>query len=161
MLTFVEQLSVAVAVARSSAAPHSTVTLEAQVRTGAIVSSTVIDWVHSAKLPQASVARYTRVTFPGHLPTSPLSLIRENVTAELQLSLAAPPAAWNAARFAYATGMSPTHWTEMLGQVLLGLVVSTTVMVCSPLVELPHWSIAVHRRWTVRVKPQLLLTPSL
>src|SRR5216117_3945019 len=49
----------------------------------------------------------------------------------------------------------------MVGQVTLGLVVSTTVMVCQPLVLLPHWSVAVHRRRTVRVGPQLLLTTSL
>src|ERR1041384_2637064 len=164
MITLVEQLSVAVAppmFAGSSETPHSTVKLAGQVRAGGIVSSTVILWVTSAKLPQSSVTRYTRVTVPGHLPTSPLSLVWENVSAASQLSAAVPPAARNAARLAYAAGTSSTHWTAIFGQVMLGFWVSTTTMVCSPLVVLPHWSVAVHSRQTVFVRPQLLLTTSL
>src|SRR6266568_4023553 len=92
--------------------PHSTITLVGQVRTGGIVSSTVIVWVASVKLPQSSVTRYTRVTFPGHRPLNPLSLVNENANAVEQASVAVPPAARNAARFVYAAGTSPTHWTE-------------------------------------------------
>ncbi len=50
-ITLVEQLSVALAppmIAGSRETPHSTVVLVGQVRTGAIVSSTVIVWVQSA-----------------------------------------------------------------------------------------------------------------
>ena len=70
------------------------------MRVGAILSSKLIVWAHSPKLPHTSVTRYTRVTVPGHLPTSPLSLVRENVSVGLQLSVAVPPAARNAARLA-------------------------------------------------------------
>src|SRR6266699_5916820 len=112
MLTFVEQLSVAVTrpvFVGSSEVLHSTITLEAQVRTGGIVSSTVILWVTSPKLPQSSVTRYTRVTVPGQLPTSTLLLVMENVSAASQASLAVPPAARNADRLVSAGGTSPAH----------------------------------------------------
>src|SRR5437867_3643833 len=49
----------------------------------------------------------------------------------------------------------------MFGQAMLGLVVSTTVMVCTPLVLLPQASTAVQVRQTVLVPAQLLLTTSL
>src|SRR6266550_1683761 len=164
MLTFVEQLSVAVTrpvIVGSSETLHSTVTLEAQVSTGGIVSSTVIRWVTSPKLPQSSVTRYTRVTVPGQLPTSTLLLVMENVSAGSLLSVAVPPAARNAARLAYAAGTSPAHWTAMFGAVMFGFCVSTTAMVCSPLVVLLHGSVAVHVRRIVRVSRQLVVTTSL
>src|SRR5438067_859786 len=163
MVTLVEQLSVAVTPPRFvalSESPHSTVTLGRQLRTGGIVSSTVIVCVASAKLPQRSVTRYTRVTLPGQWPTNPLSLISAKVT-ELQASVAVPPAARKAARFVKAAGTSPGYWTEIFGQEMLGLVVSTTAMVWSPLVALPQASIAVQVRQTVLVPAQLLLTTSL
>src|SRR5438552_9984231 len=147
MLTLAEQLSVAVGrpmLAGSRASLHSTVTLVRQVRTGGIVSSTVIPWVASPKLPHSSVTRYTRVTVPGQRPTSPLSLVREKVSVELHVSAAVPPAARNAARLAYAAGTSSAHWTATFGQVMVGFCVSTTAMVCSPLVVLLHASVAVH-----------------
>src|SRR5204863_9108563 len=112
MLTLVEQLSVAVTrpvFVGSNDPLHSTITLVAQVRTGGIVSSTVILCVASPKLPQSSVTRYTRVTVPGQRPTSPLSLVIENVSAAEQVSAAVPPAARNAARLAYAGGTSAAH----------------------------------------------------
>src|SRR6266516_5248144 len=160
MLTLVEQLSVAVArpvFVGSSEVLHSMIALVGQVRTGGIVSSTVILCVASPKLPHSSITRYPRVTVPGQRPTSPLSLVREKVSAAEQVSVAVPPAARNAARLAYAAGTSAAHWTAMVGQVMLGFRVSATVMVCSPLVLFPHGSVAVHRRRIVRVRPQLLL----
>src|SRR5882724_4915850 len=137
MATLVAQLSVAVGrpvFVGFSEVAHSTITLVRQVRTGGIVSSTVILCVASPKLPQSSVTRYTRVTVAGQRPTSPLSLVRENVSAVEQASLAVPPAARNVVRLGYAAGTSPVHWTEMVGQVMVGFRVSTTVIVCSPLV---------------------------
>src|SRR6185369_430024 len=113
-LTLVEQLSVAAtwpAFAGSGEVLHSTIALVAQVRTGGIVSSTVILCVASPKLPHSSVTRYTRVTVPGQRPTSPLSLVREKVSVGLHVSLAAPPAAKNAARLACGAGTSSAHWT--------------------------------------------------
>src|SRR6266446_6294416 len=164
MLTLVEQLSVAVGrpvFAGSNEVLHSTIALVGQVRTGGIVSSTVNLCVASPKLPHSSVTRYTRVTVPGQRPTSPLSLVREKVSVGLHVSLAVPPAARNAARLAYAAGTSPAHWTARFGQVIVGFCVSTTAMVCSPLVVLLHGSVAVHRRRIVRVSPQLVVTTSL
>src|SRR5262245_15990231 len=154
VMVTLEQLSVAVTPPRFAAlseVPHSTVTLLGQLRTGAIVSSTVIRCVHSVKLPHSSVTRYTRVTVPGHLPTRPPALTRAKVRFAEQASVAVPPAARKAARSAYGAGTSPSHWTETFGQLSVGFVVSTTVMVCNPLVVLPHWSTAVHSRKIVLV----------
>src|SRR5437016_11608117 len=112
MLKFVEQLSVALGrpvIAGSSEVLHSTIALVGQVRTGAIVSSTVILCVASPKLPHSSVTRYTRVTVPGQRPIKPPSLVCEKVSPELQLSVAVPPAARNPARLVYAAGASSTH----------------------------------------------------
>src|SRR5437870_12451594 len=110
MDTLVAQLSVAVGrprLAGSSESLHSTVKLVRQVRTGGIVSSTVILCVASPKLPHSSVARYTRVTVPGQRPTSPLSLVREKVSVAPHVSLAVPPAARNAGTLAYGAGPAP------------------------------------------------------
>src|SRR5438046_9977722 len=109
-----------------------------QVRTGGIVSSTVNLCVASPKLPHSSVTRYTRVTVPGQRPTRPLSLVSEKVSVGLHASVAVPPAARNAARLAYAAGTLPTHWTAMVGQVMLGLRVSAPVLVCRTLLLLRH-----------------------
>src|SRR6266404_1141387 len=101
MVTLLEQLSVAVAwptFVGSSEIPYSTVTLEGQVIVGAMVSSTVILCVPSAKLPQSSINRYTRVTVPGHRPTRPLSVTNENARPAEQASVAVPPAARNEVR---------------------------------------------------------------
>src|SRR6266568_3017709 len=103
MVTLVLQLSVAVAwpvLVGSNDTPYSTVTLGGQVRVGAMVSSTVILCVPSAKLPQSSINRYTRVTVPGHRPTRPLSLTNEKARPAEQASVAVPPAARNSVRFA-------------------------------------------------------------
>jgi hypothetical protein len=47
------------------------------------------------------------------------------------------------------------------GQVIVGGVVSTTIIVCVQLRVLPHWSVASHLREITLVPPQLLLTESL
>ena len=101
MVGLVVQLSMAVArpvLVGSSEMPHSTVDVGGAGqdrcdrvihgdRLGAIgkVAAGVGDPVHAGHLA-------------GHRPTSPLSLIRENVSGELQVSVAVPPAARNAAR---------------------------------------------------------------
>ena len=41
--------------------PHSTVSAAAQFNTGAVVSTTVMVWLHVAAFIQASVARHVRV----------------------------------------------------------------------------------------------------
>src|SRR6266702_3439197 len=51
--------------------------------------------------------------------------------------------------------------TRSGGQVMVGLVVSRTMMVCTQLALLPQASVAVQVRKMVSVAPQLLLTESL
>ena len=55
-----------------------------------------------------------------------------------------------------ANGLLPSE-----GDLARSFGVSRTVMVCKPLVELPHWSVAVQSRETTFAPPQLLLTLSL
>src|SRR6266404_6225948 len=55
------QVSLAVGVSNDQLLVHSTVLLGAQVMVGGVWSSSVTFWLHSAKLPQASVARQVRV----------------------------------------------------------------------------------------------------
>jgi hypothetical protein len=56
------QPSVAVGRVKLNDVPHSTVALGAQVIVGAVVSTTVIFWLHRAVLPAPSVASQVRVT---------------------------------------------------------------------------------------------------
>src|SRR5438105_15798053 len=51
------QVSVAVGASKDQVLVHSTDLLDAQVMVGGVVSFTVTVWLHSALLPQASVAR--------------------------------------------------------------------------------------------------------
>ena len=51
--------------------------------------------------------------------------------------------------------------TRSEGQARFGLRVSRTVMVCTQLVLLAHWSVAVQVRAITLVAPQLLVTESL
>src|SRR5881296_4761269 len=53
---------------------HSTVLLPTQVMVGLVVSCTFTFWLHSAKLPQASVARQVRVASKV-LPQCPVRLV--------------------------------------------------------------------------------------
>src|SRR5438876_2226255 len=55
------QVSLAVGASNDQTLVHSTVLLGTQVMLGGVWSSTVTVWLHSAVLPQASVARHGRV----------------------------------------------------------------------------------------------------
>ena len=55
------QVSLAVGASKLQALVHSTVLLATQLMVGGVWSSTVTFWLHSAVLPQASVARHVRV----------------------------------------------------------------------------------------------------
>src|SRR5437762_10668703 len=68
------QVSVAVGASKDQVLPHSTVLLPTQVMFGFVVSSTVTFWLHSAVLPQASVARQVRVASKV-LPQWPVRLV--------------------------------------------------------------------------------------
>src|SRR5260221_9060893 len=50
---------------------------------------------------------------------------------------------------------------RLVGAVMVGGVISRTVMVCKAVALLPHASVAVHERLITLVPPQLLLTTSL
>src|SRR6266542_5946724 len=67
-------VSVAVGVAKVQSVPHSTVMLVTQLMVGAVRSWTVTVWLHSAVLPQASVARHVRVA-ANVLPQWPVRLV--------------------------------------------------------------------------------------
>src|SRR5712671_3238754 len=55
------QVSLAVGASKDQTLVHSTVLLGTQIMVGLVVSTTVTFWLHSAVLPQASVARQVRV----------------------------------------------------------------------------------------------------
>src|SRR5213593_5287291 len=84
------QVSLAVGGSKDQALVHSTVLLGTQVMVGGVWSSTVTVWLHSAVLPQASVARHVRVAAKV-LPQWPVRLVTvpRMVTVTVpQLSLA-------------------------------------------------------------------------
>src|SRR2546430_17104621 len=84
------QASVAVGASKVQVLPHSTVLLPTQVIVGLVVSSTVTFWLHSAVLPQESVARQVRVASKV-LPQCPVVLVtvlRTVMVALPQVSLA-------------------------------------------------------------------------
>src|SRR6058998_144885 len=81
------QVSVAVGGSKDQALVHSTVLLGTQVMVGGVLSSTVTVWLHSAVLPQASVARQVRVA-SNVLPQCPVRL----VTVSTMVMVALPQA---------------------------------------------------------------------
>src|SRR5437867_13407772 len=84
------QESLAVGASKDQGLAHSTVLLPTQVMTGLLVSSTVTVWLHSAVLPQASVARQVRVASKV-LPQWPpvlVTVLRMEMVTLPQVSLA-------------------------------------------------------------------------
>src|SRR5881628_2232259 len=73
MVTF-PHVSLALGASKDQVLVHSTVLLGTQVMVGGVVSSTVTVWLHSAVLPQASVARQVRVVSKV-LPQWPVRLV--------------------------------------------------------------------------------------
>src|SRR5467141_4048124 len=74
LIVTLPQVSLAVGASKVQALVHSTVLLGTQVRVGGVCSSTVTVWLHSAVLPQASVARQVRVASKV-LPQWPVRLV--------------------------------------------------------------------------------------
>src|SRR5216683_385810 len=106
-------VSVAVGVAKVQSVPHSTVMLLTQLIIGAVRSWTDTVWLHSAVLPQASVARHVRVA-SNVLPQWPVRL----VTVPTMVMVTLP-------QVSLAVGASKDqallHSTVLLGtQVMLG-----------------------------------------
>src|SRR5438105_1924089 len=113
-----------------------------QVMLGALVSLTVIVWTQVALLPHWSAARYVLLmtNWPGQLLELTESPCQLTVTAPPQLSLVVT-------LLLFVTGTWLAQLTvRPLGQVMLGGLVSLTVMVCIQVAVLPHWSVARYVR---------------
>src|SRR5213083_1696874 len=74
VMVTVPQVSLAVGASKSQVLAYSTVLLGTRVMVGGVVSTTVTFWLHSAVLPQASVARQVRVASKV-LPQWPVKLV--------------------------------------------------------------------------------------
>src|SRR5580765_2946037 len=74
VMVTVPQVSLAVGASKPQVLAHSTVLLGTQLMVGLVVSTRVTFWLHSAKLPQASVARQVRVV-SNVLPQWPVKLV--------------------------------------------------------------------------------------
>src|SRR3989442_9919214 len=110
------QVSVAVGGSKVQELVHSAVLLGTQVMVGLVVSTRVTFWLHSAALPQASVARQVRVASKV-LPQCPVKL----VTVLMIVTVTLP-------HVSLAVGGSKSqalvHSAVLLGtQVMVGLVV--------------------------------------
>src|SRR5262245_8581672 len=141
------QASVAVGVLNDQALPHSAVLLGAQVITGGVWSSTVTVWLHSAVLPQASVARHVRVAAKV-LPQRPVRLVTVPTTVMVTLP-----------QVSLAVGASKLqlllHSTVLLSaQVMVGGVRSATVTIWLHSAVLPQASVARQVRVASKVLPQ-------
>src|SRR5262245_55784156 len=89
MVTLVPlQPSLALGSSKLQTEPHSTILLVAQVRTGAVVSTTVTVWLHVELLVQGSVAFHVRVMRVGHAPFVTVSRTVTVTLVPLQTSLA-------------------------------------------------------------------------
>src|SRR5439155_515600 len=113
VMVTVPQVSLAVGASKDQALVHSTVLLGTQVMVGGVVSTTVTFWLHSAVLPQASVARHVRVVSKV-LPQWPAVLV-----TVLRMVMVAVP------HVSLAVGASKdhalVHSTVLLGtQVMVG-----------------------------------------
>src|SRR5947209_5546608 len=90
VMVTVPQVSLAVGGSKDQALVHSTVLLGTPVMVGGVWSSTVTVWLHSAVLPQASVARHVRVASKvlPQWPTVLVTVLRMVMVTSPQVSLA-------------------------------------------------------------------------
>src|SRR5512145_3115162 len=131
---------------------HSKVRSAGHVIVGGVMSSTVIVWVHCVVLPQLSVAIYVRVMIRGHVPfhTSPSQV----TTGVPQLSLATTSVISGA-------GTSVMHSkVRSAGHVIVGGVMSSTVIVWVHCVVLPQLSVAIYVRVMIRGHVPFHTSPS-
>src|SRR5437867_13066038 len=104
-------------------------------------------WSQVAKLPLSSVAFQVRVMTPV--------LPRPGAKASVWLMATLPQVSLAVADVGEGGVVSPVHSTVVLaGQVIDGLVVSTTVMVCTQVAKLPLSSVAFQVRVMTPVLPQ-------
>src|SRR5438034_4223392 len=141
------QVSVAVGASKDQVMEHSTVLLPTQMMVGLVVSCTVTFWLQSAVLPQASVARQVRVASKV-LPQWPVRLV--TVLRMLMVTLPQVSLAVGASKVQVLV-----HSTVLLGtQMIVGLVVSTTVTFWLQSAVLPQASVARQVRVASKVLPQ-------
>jgi len=121
---------------------------------GGVVSRTVMVCTQRLLLPQASVAVQVREIIL--LPPQVL------VTLSLYMTVTELQVSWAVATPVALVLVSAGHSNvRFAGHVIVGGVVSRTVMVWTQLLLLPHWSVAVQVRAMNLAPPQLLLTESL
>src|SRR5262245_13646673 len=135
-------------------AGQSRVKFGGQVITGGVMSRTVSVWTQLALLPQRSVAVQVRA-----MTTVLPQLV---VMTSLKVTVAAPQrsvaVAMPLAAVLVSAGQSKVR---LVGQVMVGAVMSRTVIICVQLILLPHSSVAVQVRAMVWLTPQPLVTASL
>src|SRR5207237_10671450 len=126
---------------------YSTVMLGTQVIVGGVWSCSVTVWLHSAVLPQASVARQVRVAAKV-FPQWPVRLV--TVPTMVMVTLPQVSLAVGASKFqplAHSTVLLPT-------QVIIGGVWSSAVTVWLHSAVLPQASVARQVRVAAKVLPQ-------
>src|SRR5438445_138631 len=141
------QVSLAVGGSKLQTLVHSTVLFATQLMVGGVWSSTVTVWLHSAVLPQASVARHVRVAAKvlPQWPTVLVTVLRMEMVTVPQVSLAVGGSKLQ----------TLVHSTVLLGtQVMVGGVWSSTVTVWLQSAVLPQASVARHVRVASKVLPQ-------
>src|SRR2546421_12671855 len=121
---------------------------------GGVVSRTVMVCAALALLPHWSVAVQVRAMT--------LVFAQLVVTTSLKTMLTVPqPSEAVATPVTFVVVTAGHSKTRFVGAVTLGGVMSRTVIVCTALLLLPHWSVTVHVLEITFVPPQLLLTLSL
>jgi hypothetical protein len=150
------QLSVALTpavVCAGIADAQVTVTAAGQVMLGDTLSNTVMIWLQVAVLLQMSDAMNVRVTVNllAQLTLLVTSLTKLNVVAPPQLSVALTPVV-------VCAGIALAHVTVTgPGQVIVGTMLSFTVMIWLQVAVLLHKSVAMNKRVTVNLFPQRML----
>src|SRR5688500_14841388 len=129
-------------------------TVAGHVMVGGVVSIVlVIDWVHSAVLPHASVALYLLVVVSVHPDTFTISLIKVTVGVP-HASVAVTEDGLGAG----TVGLHPDKLT-VAGQVIVGGVVSMVLVIdCVHSAVLPHASVALYLLVVVSVHPDTFTT---
>jgi hypothetical protein len=113
-----------------------------------VVSTTVMVWLHTALLLHASVARHVRVAL-NVFPQKPARLVVVLTTTMVTLV----PSHGSVDPGIANTQVEPHSTTASFAQVIVGGVVSTTVMVWLHTALLLHASVARHVRVAVKVLP--------
>ena len=125
------QLSVAVTLALAGTSlKHCTVASDGHpLSTGAVLSWIVMVRVHEAVFPQPSVAVKVSVIIFGQVPDDD----------RVAVTVAVPQLSVAVASLELSAGTSPSHWNVRFpGHVIVGGVVSLTVMVCVHVAVLPQ-----------------------